>query len=693
MRRMPSRSEEGRGRRAAQVTLVTGVAVALVATAAAATGSGPAGTTPSGQRPPAAPVPAADAGGATGAIGAIGALPRGGSTTARFGPRTMAQGAAPDVSTELLAEPAQVRGGTPTALPAAVRTGPTFTALGRTGLSVSTAVGAWAPDGSRFAYRSGSVVYTVRADRTSRVLVKGKLNATSMAWGASGSRIVMAAATPGTATANLYAASPAGTGTAYMDRYLGPGVSAVTALRGDAFVVAYRGSTTQSSRLRLIRRSRGVWVTSFLWPSDPSASLPTTRLLDPVASPRQDRIAYRQQVPDTASPSGTADSIWVMNTNGSNARQVGAGQQLSKPVWSADGRTVYVLDRTASGRALVSFPAAGGTPTTLIPNVTAAGELYRRPASAGPVVTARATGRDGVASAVSGSRYVWGVPAARKASCDDGGAQAAVLIRSTSWVEAGPANALAIHTCGPLLVTGSARLDSRVVAELRRILPAGRTVHLVGSTSALSPSVEKSLRALRYRTVRYTGPDPYALSVAVAAKGWKDRDRKSVVLASAANHADGLIASVPGGYYGPVLLTNGTTMPKVVENYLVRHRLGAWAVGAQAHRAAPWATNLSGATTSDTSVIVARNFFNAVGLAVLVDSTAWRDGLGAGATAGRVGNPVLVTSPRAVPARLAGFLDASSGSLQVALVYGRSTSPSATVLRTVVVLGGGRFAY
>jgi len=694
VRRTSSSTEKGRGHRAAQVTVVTAVAVALVATAAAATGSrAPAAPAAAAARPIVVDTVTGDAADRPVTV----THPRGGTLTARFAPRTQAQGAAPDVGTALLDDvtgPTGLRAPAPAAAAAAARTGPTFTALGRTGLSVSTAIGGWAPDGSRFAYAQGQNVYTVRADRTSPVLIGTKRQPNAISWSPAGFGIAVSTRIVGATDSarNVRLTSPTSDSSLAMTTLpKEQGTTAVSWLSRSKIVVAYGGSYNTVSRLGTVTRSNGRFSFAKLVPSAPSASAATTSLFDPVVDPTFQRIAYRQRAVDTTAPGGHSDSIWVMKANGRTATRLGGAATLSAPVWSADGSTVHVLESRPGGRALVAYPAAGGAPTTVIADVTARGSLYRRPVPAGPVRTTRASGRDNIATAISGSRYIWEVPAARRSSCDKGGAQAAVLIRSSSFLEAGPANALAIHKCGPLLVTGSSRLDARVAAELRRILPTGRTVHVVGSTAAVSPAVEASLRALRYRTVRYAGADPYATSVVVAQKGWTDRS--SAVFASARNHTDGLVASVPGGFFGPVLLTDGPRMPEVVRDHVVKYDVGAWAVGVEAHRAAPWATNLSAPNGSDTSVVVARTFFDAVGLAVLVDSAAWQDGIAAGASAGQFGNPLLVTPPTTVPARLRLLLDQSSGSFQAALVYGRPTVPTAGLLRTVVSLGGGRFPY
>ena len=693
MRRTSSSTEKGRGHRAAQVTVVTAVAVALVATAAAATGSrSPA---PAADRRPPASAPALDVERPVTAT-----APDGRTMTARFAPRTMDQGAAPDISKALVEETGEqgATGVKPVAVTVTARqSGPVFTPLGTTGLSVSTAAGAWSPDGSRFAYPNAGNVFTIRADRTSPFIISRNFPTNAITWTPKGFSVVLSGRSGRTTGTNIALTSPLGAGEEQITRFPSDQPTTGVAWLADGVSVvsygSFRATPDQSpskSRLRRVVRNGAKVTVTDLVPGHPSASLSTTDLYDPVASPALDRVAYRQREVDATAPDGYRDSIWVMSPTGTGTRRIGTGENLTKPVWSADGRTVYVLDARAGTRPLVAYPVGGGDPTTVIANVTTPGNLYRRPLPAGPIRVVRASGRDNVASAIAGSRAAWTVPSSRRASCAKGGAQAAVVIRASSHLEAGPANALAIHHCGPLLVTGSARLDARVTSELRRIVPAGRTVHLVGSTTVLSRAVETSLRALRYRTVRYAGADPYATSVEVATKGWKDH--RTAVLASSYKYTEGLIGSVPAGFFGPLLLTDGERMPAVVAAYVRKHRVGAWAVGSAAHKAAPWATRLSGYDPAETSVVVARNFADSLDMAVLVDATAWQDGITAGASAGRWGTPLLATDPFTLSSKVKVLLDAGSGSLQAALLYGRPTMPNARVVRSLVVVGGGRFA-
>ena len=69
---------------------------------------------------------------------------------------------------------------------------------------------------------------------------------------------------------------------------------------------------------------------------------------------------------------------------------------------------------------------------------------------------------------------------------------------------------------------------------------------------------------------------------------------------------------------------------------------------------------------------------------------AWPDALPAAAVAGTLGQPLLYVGASSVPPSVAGYLDASSGSLNAVLVLGRPTVPAPGVLTAAGRLAGGR---
>ena len=56
-------------------------------------------------------------------------------------------------------------------------------------------------------------------------------------------------------------------------------------------------------------------------------------------------------------------------------------------------------------------------------------------------------------------------------------------------------------SAGPLMITPPTQLDSRVAAEIQRILPVDKPVYLLGGAGALSQAVEDQVKALGYTTV------------------------------------------------------------------------------------------------------------------------------------------------------------------------------------------------
>src|SRR5438270_810652 len=79
--------------------------------------------------------------------------------------------------------------------------------------------------------------------------------------------------------------------------------------------------------------------------------------------------------------------------------------------------------------------------------------------------------------------------------------------------------AAAVAKQGPLLLTASEGLDSRVQTELQRVLPAGSTVYLLGGTGALSQAVQDRVQAMGYNPVRLFGSNRFETAVAVADQG------------------------------------------------------------------------------------------------------------------------------------------------------------------------------
>ena len=553
--------------------------------------------------------------------------------------------------------------------------------------SVSTPLVSWAPDGSRLAYVSGASVVTAHPDGSGGTTVASGFTANALAWSAGGARIAFSASEAGRPgdLPQLWIGTPLGQRPfkATVPTASGRRTTAVTWLDGVTLVVSYTTAHSGPSRLALVTLRKPVAVTQAYVPSDPSASLPTTQLLDPVAAPGGGRLAYRQRVPDGAG--GTLDSLWVAGPRGGGARRLGQAATLGRPAWSADGRTVFATRTVGPVTDVLAYPVAGGAPVVVRSGLPASAVLLRTPPASGRAAATRITGRDAVATSIAASRRLWHtLPVPRRARA----ASAAVLVGAGAWADAASAAPLAVAKGGPLLLTGR-RLDPRVVAELRRVLPARHTVYLVGSTRTLPAPVATTLTRLRYRVVRLAGADEYATSVAVAVKGLGAP--RTVVLADGRSWQEALVAaSAAGSVGGAVLLTNGTATTRDVRSYLRRYTPVGYAVGRSAAAAVHSATPLAARTAPATAVVVARALYLPASTAVLATASAWQDALPAAALAGTLGQPLLLVGGAALPVQVSAYLDGASGSLDGVLAFGRPRVPTSGVLVAAARWAAGR---
>lgn len=258
-------------------------------------------------------------------------------------------------------------------------------------------------------------------------------------------------------------------------------------------------------------------------------------------------------------------------------------------------------------------------------------------------------------------------------------AQVAVLAGSTAWADALSGTPLARAQGGPVLLTATGALDSRVRTELQRILAPGATVYLLGGTAALSTAVQDA--GLDPRPL--AGSDRYATALLVAAQvGSVDR----IGLATGTGFADALSAgnamskgSGPdAATHGVVLLTKGSTLPTAVRSYLAAHPTASvYAVGGQAAQAAQAAgqrttATLVGADRYATAAKVAAAFYGggSPAAAGLVNGTVFADAVAGGLHAARAGAPLLLTAPTGLSASAAGFLSAHAAGLSRLEVYG-----------------------
>lgn len=314
--------------------------------------------------------------------------------------------------------------------------------------------------------------------------------------------------------------------------------------------------------------------------------------------------------------------------------------------------------------AAVSATTSPGTtsPTTTTTTTT--------PATTSPAGTAttRLAGPDRIATSIAISRSEYA----------DRSAGSVVLARADDFPDALAGGPLAASAGGPLLLTSNQHLDGRVQEEIARILPAGRSVHLVGGEGAVSRSTADALLASGYTVVRYAGRNRYETASLVSEAVTSPT---AAFLVTGTNFPDGMSAGAAAGATGGVvLLTADGQMPSETAAYLnARPQLKRYAVGGPAGSADPGAVPITGRDRYETSANVARAFFSHPSGAGVASGLGFADALAGGAHVGRRSGPLLLTPFGSLPPSVRDWLVQSRASLRDVFIYGGTSSVSQQV--------------
>lgn len=262
-----------------------------------------------------------------------------------------------------------------------------------------------------------------------------------------------------------------------------------------------------------------------------------------------------------------------------------------------------------------------------------------------------------------------------------GAGKAAVLARHDNFPDALAGTPLAGAKEGPLMLTPTSGLDPRVRDSLKRLVPAGGTVYLLGGEGALSPQVDADVRAAGYSVLRLAGGDRFATAVRIA----QEVDPVDIFITTGTNFPDALSAG-PAAIKtrGAVLLTNGNQMPQTTADFISsRPRATRYAIGSQAADADPQATRLAGADRFATSRLVAERFFVNAATASIASGVNFPDALAGGAHAASAGGPLLLSLQGGLPGTIRDYLVAHKASLATATLYGGEAALAESVRAAV----------
>ncbi|MBM9510210.1 cell wall-binding repeat-containing protein [Actinacidiphila acididurans] len=262
-------------------------------------------------------------------------------------------------------------------------------------------------------------------------------------------------------------------------------------------------------------------------------------------------------------------------------------------------------------------------------------------------------------------------------------AKSAVLVSKSFSTYAAPAVSLAAEKQGPVVLTSTGGLDSSAVTELKRSLPKGSTVYLVGNTKVLSSKVASQVQALGYTALRMDGADLGTVGARIARQ---ITQKPSWIFVADLNdyHDPVAAASAAGalGYRGTgvVLLSRGTTLPSATQAYLNALNPATTnlvSVGTNARKALEntplknswnfW--DVSGSTTEVTAVNLARFWWASPNNAVVEDTWNWQYAITGQAVTATYG-PMLWSTVIDLSPQSAAYLTSESASIQYVQTFG-----------------------
>lgn len=210
---------------------------------------------------------------------------------------------------------------------------------------------------------------------------------------------------------------------------------------------------------------------------------------------------------------------------------------------------------------------------------------------------------------------------------------------------------------GPLLLTSSASLPTKVAEEIRRLDPA--KVVVVGGTEAVSAETFNQVKGIVDNTVRVSGKNRYETARKIARSAFASSPVAYV--ATGADYPDALSASAPAGAAGaPVILVRGgsSALDRDTKELLTRLQVkrtviagGTSVVSSAIERdlAAFAPTRVAGSNRYDTSRLLNKQLVGAASTAYVATGRGFPDALAGAAVAGAKRAPLYVVRPTCVP--------------------------------------------
>ncbi|MEU4095256.1 LpqB family beta-propeller domain-containing protein [Streptomyces sp. NPDC026673] len=413
---------------------------------------------------------------------------------------------------------------------------------------------------------------------------------------------------------------------------------------------------------------------------------------DPSISPDGRSVAFTRSVDGY-------EQLFTVKTDGTGLTQVTTdATDHNRPAWSPQGDRIAYDNPDGPQDAQVWIHDLGtGTATRVSQGdgLNVAWQPIRDNA------ISRVYGSDSYDTNIASSKWTWNTVGTSAPGLANAGA--AVLISKSSPSYATTATSLAGKKRGPVLMTSGTSLDSSVQTELKRMLPKGKTVYLVGGTGILGSSVASKVTSLGYVAKRLSGTSRYSTSVAVAKT--VTSAPKYVFLATGNDYHNALAASAAAGSMGTsgtavVLVTDGSTMTASVYGYLNKYRpsttkiitvgVDAESALSKAYKAGKmpsWPSKYSyyrvaGSTPESNASQLAQLWWSLPSNAAVASVDSWRGGVSA-ASAMTTYGPLLWTDVTSLPYATKNYLMRRSASMNHVAVFGGTGSVDAAVLAKI----------
>lgn len=318
-----------------------------------------------------------------------------------------------------------------------------------------------------------------------------------------------------------------------------------------------------------------------------------------------------------------------------------------------------------------------------------------------PTAVSRLSGTDRYGTGVAVSQAQWsnaGGDNTPRAIAD-----AVVLARGDNFPDALAGTPLAKRDRGPLLLTEPGALNPLTANEIKRVLPKGKTVYILGGNQAVSPKVQSQLVALGYTVKRFGGSDRYQTALLIAQQGMGSPHQ--VVVATGQDFADALAAGPLAADEGnAILLSNGKTLDANTKAYIAgaQRKNGAAdpafhlnAVGGAAVAATRYLGSQSHALMGNdryqTAAAVAARF--AADMPVtqfgVATGTQFADALTGGAFMANANEPLLLTAPTALAPSDTTLLHGMRSQLSAVTLFGGPVALKQAVMDQIAHAVGG----